>query len=69
MKTYNESGYVYEVLDLLVQLDLQPLEFKVKRKIESDLKDYVLDELIKIFDLPTNLENSVDFVKLIDRNI
>ena len=61
--------YVYKLLDLRTQLNPQPPEFKVKEKIKWGLKDHILDELVKILDIPTNLDNFINLVKHIDRNL
>lgn len=49
--------------DLRAQLDSQPPELKVTGKIKSRLITYILDELLKIFDLLTNLGNFIELVK------
>lgn len=48
-----------------MQLNPQFLKFKKKEKFNSELKDYVFYKLIKIFNIPTNLEN---FMNLLEYN-
>lgn len=60
---------MYEVLNLHTQLDLQSSKFEVKEKIKSSFKDHMLDKLIKILDVSTNLSNFIDLVECIDRNL
>lgn len=45
IQTPDICRYVYEVLDLRAQLDLQPPKFEIREKIKAGLKDYVLDDL------------------------
>lgn len=56
------------MLDFRVQLDLQPFEFEVRKKIKLGLKNYVISELTKIFNIPTDFGNFIDLVKRIDQN-
>lgn len=69
VQTRDVRRYVYEVLDLRAQLTTRPLEFEVKKKIKSGLKDHVLDELVKILDIPTDLGYFIDLVERTDRNL
>lgn len=69
VQTRDVRRYVYEVLDLRAQLNPQPPEFEVREKIKSGLKDHVLDELVKILDVPTDLGSFIDLVERIDRNL
>lgn len=69
VQTRDVRRYVYEVLDLRAHLNPQPPEFEVREKIKSGLKDHVLDELVKILDVPTNLGSFIDLVERIDRNL
>lgn len=65
VQTRDVRRYVYEVLDLCAQLNPPPPEFEVREKIKSGLKDHMLDELVKILDVPTDLGNFIDLVERI----
>lgn len=45
-----------------MQSNLQFLEFKVKEKFNSELKNHVFYKLVKIFNIPTDLENFLDLL-------
>ena len=69
IQTRDSWRYMYKLLDLPAQLNPQPPKFEVKKKIKWGLKDHVLDELVKILDIPTDLGNFINQVKHIDRNL
>lgn len=60
---------MYEISDLHAELDPQLPELEVKKKIQSGLKTNILDELLKMLDVLTNLGNFIDLIKRIDKNL
>lgn len=54
--------------DLHAQQDPQLYKFDVRDKIKLGLKNHVLDELIKILNVLTDVENFIYLVKYIDQN-
>lgn len=68
IQTQDVCYYIYKVLDLHAELDLQPPKFEIRKKIKLGLKDHVLDKLIKIFNISTDLRNFIDLVERIDCN-
>lgn len=56
------------MLNPYTQLYLQLFKLKVREKIKLRLKNHVLDELVKIFDIQININNFINLVKFINCN-
>jgi hypothetical protein len=63
-QTRSVREYAIDLLDLADQLKQRPPDYEILHRFKSGLRDHVLDELYKIYDLPDNL---FDFIELCDR--